>query len=432
MTVGRDQPRLSTQELDALENMCDLQSLSDTTYCYCDHLTRDDATISNCWVYGDTRPNSTLWDTFHHQKRLHRLTVNLRGDGSLDFVPSRILSYTPQLWMFEIKNANITRVVSEAFTESESVAELRLTSNGIVRLEKHAFNSLTNLTRLNLGKNKITALGRHVFKNLPKLKLLFMDRNEIAKIRSGAFVGLDVLQVLELYDNRLDHLSHGTFRGLKRLERLDLHRNLIESIEDRTFSTLPSLRELDLEGNRIKYISEKGFSGLKNLMRLNLHDNKLLSILPGTFVETPELFFLDLRQNVLDTLEEKTFSPIMDNLKNITMYLFVRDNALHCDCRLAWLLRLRTATASTHVQAALDNTVCHMEGDSLPARLETTVTADPPLETSTLGIGPPVRLVDLKVGAAPLRKLMQLQVGLPRRREVVEKEHGECGQWLVT
>ena len=88
------------------------------------------------------------------------------------------------------------------------------------------------------------------------------------------------------------------------------------------------------------------------------------------------------------------------------------DNALHCDCRLAWLLRLRAETASTHVQAALDSTVCHMEEGMLPARLETAaVERDPAQETSTLGIGPPVRLLDLKVGPTVLR-LMELKVGI--------------------
>ena len=88
------------------------------------------------------------------------------------------------------------------------------------------------------------------------------------------------------------------------------------------------------------------------------------------------------------------------------------DNALHCDCRLAWLLRLRSETASTHVRAALDGTVCHMDGGTLPARLETAAaTPDPTPETSTLGIGPPVRLMDLKVGPTVLR-LMEIQVGL--------------------
>ena len=59
----------------------------------------------------------------------------------------------------------------------------------------------------------------------------------------------------------------------------------------------------------------------------------------------------------------------------------------------------------------------------LPARLqEAATTADPALETSTMGIGPPVRLSALKVGP-PVLRLMQLKVGV----EVGVGEWGKVG-----
>ncbi|XP_037085786.1 connectin-like [Pollicipes pollicipes] len=415
VAAAEDARALSPQDLDALENVCDLKTLSNTMYCYCDFLQQNQAEIGNCWIYDDTHRNDTLWDTFHHQVNLRRLTINLRGDGSLTYVPRRVLSYTKQLWLLELKNAAIRRLRGDAFASSSSLAELVLTSNAIEHLGKHAFSNLSNLTRLNLGKNKLKELGRHVFKNLPKLKQLYLDRNSLSKIRNNAFGGLGRLKELELFDNSLEQVSHGTFKGLRELERLDLHRNLLESIEDDTFATLSKLKDLDLQENRIKYISEKGLVGLRNLMRLNLYDNKLLNILPGTFQDATGVFYLDIQQNVLDTMEETSFSPILDNMKNITMYLFVQDNNLHCDCRLAWLLRLRVQTASAHVQAALDSTVCYMDGGTVPPRLEAPPTPDPALETSTLGIGPPVRLMDLKVHELPCDRPLAEEPALEHR-----------------
>ncbi|XP_037077497.1 connectin-like [Pollicipes pollicipes] len=391
---GEAVPAAPPFDPETLENVCDLRDMVQAVYCYCDFLEKNDGETASCWVYNTTRTADRIWDTFYHQTGLHRLTINLRGNGSLDAVPTRALTYTRHLWVLDIKNARIHSVHPDAFARSTSITDISLAGNSIEQLERHAFSELTNLTRLNIGENKLHVVNRNVFVRLPRLKQLYLDRNRIARIRNTAFVKLENLQELELYGNRLKAVSRGTFKGLHRLQRLDLHRNQLEVIGDRTFAEMSSLKELDLAENHIKYIGGHGLEGLPRLMRLNLENNRLVNLLPGTFEHAPEIFYLNLQRNLLETLDERTFRPIMDNMKNITMYFYMAENRLRCDCRLAWLMKLRSRTASSHVKAALDSATCQMEPGA-------SSTPDPAPSDGLRGAGPALQLTDLKASDLP-------------------------------
>ena len=100
------------------------------------------------------------------------------------------------------------------------------------------------------------------------------------------------------------------------------------------------------------------------------------------------------------------------------------ENQLSCDCRLAWLIRLRRRTASAHVKAALESTVCHMERGAVPARLGGPGREDGFITVPEGEEAPPaqlpVKLVDLKassggMGAVSGAWLRDLELGVLSR-----------------
>ncbi|KAF0292009.1 hypothetical protein FJT64_009955 [Amphibalanus amphitrite] len=84
----------------------------------------------------------------------------------------------------------------------------------------------------------------------------------------------------------------------------------------------------------------------------------------------------------------------------------MQENTLQCDCRLAWLIRLRSRTASAHVRASLESTMCHMPRAAVPERLGgpgsgSGLATVPELDGEEPAALLPVKLVDLKLSELP-------------------------------
>nr|XP_045621403.1 connectin-like [Procambarus clarkii]XP_045621404.1 connectin-like [Procambarus clarkii] len=407
--------------LDADFNMCDIQT-PEVIYCYCDVLDIDQAEEGNCWIFNDMSKNEVIWEGFVSQTKIKRLTLHLRPDGTLKSIPTIAIQHLQGIHMFEVQYATINTVHAYSFGNSSSLSKVSLSRNSIFTLARNAFTHLPSLDTLTLGENHITEVNRHVFVDLPKLTKLYIDRNNITIVHERAFQGLHNLEELELFANQIQVITPDTFKGLRSLERLDLHKNRIEVIGDKTFRDLQALRVLDLQQNSLKYISPKGFLGLDHLQQLNLQDNKLLTLGPEVFLTAPNIHHLDIRANVLETLAVETVQPLMDNLNNETMLFFVEGNSFRCDRRLSWMFTLRNTTKSVSVRRNLDEVICYLEGTTLPPRLVEDETVTPAYETTTLGIGPVMRLLALRESELPDPMMRWMQTADP------DCEEGEEGQ----
>ncbi|XP_076041724.1 uncharacterized protein LOC143025637 isoform X2 [Oratosquilla oratoria] len=381
-------------------NMCDTQN-RDMILCYCDKEGINEATEGNCWIFDNTSEKEEIWEGFVSQTGIKKLTFHIRQDGTLKDIPTTAILHLSSLQNFEVQYATINSIQSYSFGNSSTLNVISLSRNSIASLARNAFAHLPQLIKLNLGENHITEINRHVFIDLPNLEKLYLNHNNISIVHDRAFRSLHVLKELDLFSNQIKAITPDTFKGLAALEILDLHENSIEVIGDDTFSDLRSLKELNLQANSLKYIAPNGLKGLDKLYYLNLQDNKLQSLGPEIFTPVVKLYHLDLRNNVLDSLTEATMTPLIQNLNNKTMLFFLEGNKFRCDDRMAWALSLHNSTASRTVQRHLDSVVCYMESGLLPLRLQGTSKKGVGAEASTLGIGPPVKLLDLQLSELP-------------------------------
>nr|XP_027219673.1 connectin-like isoform X2 [Penaeus vannamei] len=337
----------------------------------------------------------------------------------------RAIQHLPDLEMFEVQYATFKTVNAFSFGNSSSLSKISLARNSIGVLARNSFAHLPSLDTLSLGENFITEVNRHVFVDLPKITKLYMDRNNITIVHDRAFQGLHNLVELELFSNQIQVITPDTFKGLRALERLDLHKNRIEVIGDLTFQDLQALRVLDLQENSLKYIAPKSFFGLANLLQLNLQDNKLLAVGPEVFKPTVNIFYLDLRANVLETITKETIQPLMDNLNNDTTSFYLEGNNFRCDTRLSWMFRLHNTTRSHNVRTNLESVICYLEAGTLPPRLDDQ-TVTPAYETTTLGIGPMVKLFALREAELPDPMMRWLQTAEPDCDEETQQKESEA------
>uniref|UniRef100_A0A0P4W729 Connectin n=1 Tax=Scylla olivacea TaxID=85551 RepID=A0A0P4W729_SCYOL len=417
-----DEPEVASI-LEAGFNMCDINP-PEVIYCYCDVLDLDKAEEGNCWIFNDTSENEYIWEGFMSQTKIKRLTLHLRPDGTLKNIPTVAVLHLPSIEMFEVQYATFKTVRAYSFGNSTTLAKVSLSRNSIATLARNAFTHLPSLDTLSLGENHISEINRHVFADLPKLTKLYIDRNNITIVHDRAFQGLHSLVELDLFSNQIHVITPDTFKGLQSLERLDLHKNRIEVIGDKTFRDLQALRTLDLQENSLKYIAPNGFHGLERLQRLNLQDNKLLTLGNEVFKPAPSILHLDIRANVLETLTLETVQPLLENLNNDTMQFFLEGNNFRCDKRLSWMFSLRNSTRSLSLRRNLDEVICYLEGTTMPPRLAEDETVTPAYETTTLGIGPMMKLLALREAELPDPMMRWMQTADPDDCLEEEAEQG--------
>ncbi|XP_032808010.1 leucine-rich glioma-inactivated protein 1 [Petromyzon marinus] len=120
-------------------------------------------------------------------------------------------------------------------------------------------------------------------------------------------------------DADFNQIANGTFSHLPTLHVLLLGSSSF-SIRDDAFKGLVKLHYLFIENNIIDEISRNAFRGLKTLTHLSLANNKLRSLPRDVFKGLDAMTDVDLR-----------------------------GNALHCDCKMKWLVSwLHSTNASVH------------------------------------------------------------------------------------
>ncbi|XP_019636974.1 PREDICTED: uncharacterized protein LOC109479450 [Branchiostoma belcheri] len=111
---------------------------------------------------------------------------------------------SPDVWMLQIRESNVSRVQPGAFRGLPLVSNLYLDDNRISSLEPDTFLGLEKVTDLNLRRNAISVISQHAFRGLSVLKWLTLSMN---RLRSVPVVALLPLTALKIAHFRKNHIT---------------------------------------------------------------------------------------------------------------------------------------------------------------------------------------------------------------------------------
>ncbi|XP_007530733.2 leucine-rich repeat and immunoglobulin-like domain-containing nogo receptor-interacting protein 4 [Erinaceus europaeus] len=293
---------------------------------------------------------------FHGLQSL--LTLRLQGNR-LRILGPGVFSGLPALTLLDLRLNQIVLFLDGAFGELGSLQQLEVGDNHLVFVAAEAFAGLIRLSTLTLERCNLSSVPGMALARLPTLGTLRLRELDIWKLPAGALRGLGQLRELEIHHwPSLEALEPGSLLGLN-LSSLAITRCNLSSVPFQALHHLTFLRVLDLSQNPISAIPARGLSALVRLQELRLSGACLTSIAAHAFHGLMAFHMLDVADNALQTLEETAF-PAPDKL--VTLRL--SGNPLTCDCRLLWLLRLRS-----HLDFGESPPACagpqHVQGKSL-------------------------------------------------------------------
>ncbi|XP_059062819.1 connectin-like [Achroia grisella] len=363
--ANRSNDEVKEKSSPRIMNVCDIRDRNSKLHCYCElNQEINRAVKTECWVFnGGIEKADPIWTSFSTQTNIETLAFNVRADGALKFVPTKLLRYLQKLKKISIKFSSITEVEENTFVNLTSIEEITMIKNQIEHLNKHSFNNLPNLVVLILDENNIKEIVTDTFFKLTNLQKLYFTSNNVSVIQDGAFRHLVNLLELELDKNNISELRKECFEGLAKLKRLDLSHNKISLLNSFVFTELWNLESLLLDYNEISIVAQRSFDGLSQLKKLNLNHNNLIILAGGLFAGVRGLLGLDLRFNKLKRFTSDDVKPIYDNLLKENSYIYLEGNELPCDCHLAWMHKLRHETRSTKTRTSLENFACKLSTD---------------------------------------------------------------------
>ncbi|XP_046648341.1 oplophorus-luciferin 2-monooxygenase non-catalytic subunit-like [Daphnia pulicaria] len=197
------------------------------------------------------------------------------------------------------------------------------------------------------------------FKGLPSqstaLSYLYVTHSRGFEALAPDAVALPALRVLYLNFNQLNDASAAKlFKALAgssvdSLTEIRLDENKLTKIPD-AIKSLAKLEQLELGFNEIAVISKNSLpvnNTGTNGLAFSLQKNPIATIEPGAFGgNIGNSNYVKLQDINLTQLDPKIFKPVLQRMlirsKKVlgrTPFLYLGNNAIKCDCHLAWLVR---------------------------------------------------------------------------------------------
>jgi hypothetical protein len=142
-------------------------------------------------------------------------TVHFERLSQIDFLPTQMLNYFPQLNGLQIWRCDTFTTIRDNFFTSEfnAIQYLGLSINRIATIEANAFQHLPKLKWIALGSNQLRSLPHQLFKNNPELIAIWLIGNKISSITPDFFRNLNKLLRITLYKNRCIDRDFGCLSG---------------------------------------------------------------------------------------------------------------------------------------------------------------------------------------------------------------------------
>ncbi|KAL3281424.1 hypothetical protein HHI36_004632 [Cryptolaemus montrouzieri] len=269
-----------------------------------------------------------------------------------------------QVHNIQLSGCEIKTIGREAFKgQEQSLKNLNLQDNEISEVPIDSLRSLSSLTLLDLSHNRIPRVPSNAFKNLTKLASLKLADNNVTleddalsglegclknlnlkgtkqKEIPKAIIGMRTLAFLDLSQNSLVVLggedNSNAFEGLKSLTAINLERNLIQNIHENAFRGVrKTLSSLSLLNNLLPDFPKAALSSLKELRVLDVGFNLLTDLPNDAFKGNPLITLLALDGNPLVTVPYQSLSHLNKTLRGLSL----GGRFLHCDCKLAWVIK---------------------------------------------------------------------------------------------
>lgn len=345
----------------------------------------------------------------------HNITELKSGDFAnftklelLDLSDGMIVSIAPGTFddvrdtivRISLQKNRLNKLNKGVFNDLKHINEISLDSNHLGKLNEECFVNLPELETLLIRANHIDMIAEGAFKDLPKLENLNLYNNYLPEIPADALNSLLSLLDLTLSFNHIDKISESINLLLPNLENIHLDSNpfgtittfpkvsnslktlnlqfsFMSNFGKDTWKNVQSIEMLYISGTMLKSAHEGMFEGLVNLERIFMRDMPVLeSIGPNTFKGLTKLHSLDvasspklkhIAENALQSTNVTSFFAYDCKLPNVPERLLpwpqmkvvmVKENPIHCDCDVKWMLNETIFGNNSDVKSSFDLLKC--------------------------------------------------------------------------
>jgi Leucine-rich repeat (LRR) protein len=304
--------------------------------------------------------------------------------NAFTYIPAGAFNQTKTTHLDISRNTGPLRFNSHSFVgASNYLVSLNLSNNNFTHEPRITYHTLRQLQEIDLSGNHLQ-VANHMHM-LPKLSRLYLNGNELylfdfARIKSYihtlhiSFWGINpgdhlkylqweslrYLHELKVVDSLIEmsRKSLSSFTSLKAitfigcglrtwlladidtfynqrytLEYLNLSYNNFKRLPTVALAPLRVLRSLSMSHNSLGDLRDYESLEIGTLIHLDLSYNGIRTISPNALLKLSSLEILNLEGNHLHHVNEDILPP---NLRSLQLV----GNPLHCDCELAWLIKL--------------------------------------------------------------------------------------------
>ena len=252
--------------------------------------------------------------------------------------PGIFYPYLPNLKTLDLSYNNISIITSDCISDMVSLEEVKLNNNILTNVTGRLHN-LPMLRSLYLNQNKIKDLGADTFSDLPCLQTLDLSFNQISVIDDDTFTlgnERSQLELLNLKHNNIKVLNPQIFSRLASLKTLYLDYNSLIDIPAGVFPA--SLQTLTMSNMvELRIVHRGAFQSLRNIRTIEMANNRRLTLIQaGAFdPHIRDVSMIDLSGNNLAMLQEEVLQD-WNEIESVDL----SRNPWHCDCNIAWILKV--------------------------------------------------------------------------------------------
>ena len=277
---------------------------------------------------------NNLYELKGLQFRLEHLRILDLSRNDLDYISSRVFNGFGNLSILILSENRIESLHKEAFVGLKHLDTLKLSRNRLYKLEAEVLMDLKSLRVLDLSHNNIHTLSDNNFRWVPGLKQLIFRDNVIKHIDPNAFAEVTHLDILDFSTNFIAIVPTKSLKNFHYIGVLDLSNNHISKLGTGSFSSI-KVSELRIsQVSTLQLVDRHAFINLEMLETLSMFGNRALMFVDKeAFYNVPKLEQLWLQGNNMSSFH----GNIVDSLPSLQILDF-RDNPIHCDCNIHWML----------------------------------------------------------------------------------------------